>query len=138
MAEKDLMVLPSGQIVWAAPETKAFTEALEMLDPRLALTVDQAGRWSIFRVPEDGSHPRCIMRSKPGAKLSPAVIEMLRQRDTRAGHDPIEEIIRHNAKVQKDADDKAEELINVGFDHMMSKAWKGRVPQTAEAIEVAM
>ncbi len=138
MADKEMMLLPSGSVVWTAPETKAFTQALEMLDPRLALTIDGSGRWSIFRVPEDGSKAVHIMRSKPGAKLSPGVIEMLRARDTRAGHDPIEEIIRHNNKVQKDADDKAEELINIGFDHMMSKAWKGRVPVTDEGIEAAI
>lgn len=131
--------LPGGQRVWLAPEVRDFTDRLHRLDPRLALVQSPDGRWSIWRVPEDGSDAVCIMRAKSvSAKLCPEVVEMLRMRDTRAGHDPMEEIIQHNAKVVKDADDKIEETTNIAFDKMMSKAWKGRVPQTAEGIEAAM
>jgi hypothetical protein len=121
-----------------APETKDFTAALEMLDPRLALVKNPNGSWSIYRHPENGAPPVHIMRSKPGAKLSPGVIAMLRSRDTRAGHDPIGEIIAHNDKVQKDATDKAVEQGFVAFDTMMSKAWSGIVPKTDEGIEAAI
>jgi hypothetical protein len=125
--------------VWLAPEVRDYTQRLQALDPRLALVQDTNGIWSIWRTPEDGSDSVCIMRAKrPDAKLDPAVIEMLRMRDTRAGHDPVEEIIRHNDRVVKAADDAIEENTNIAFDKMMSRAWKGRVPQTAEGIEAAM
>lgn len=127
--------LPDGTRVWMAPETRDFTERLEALDPRLALVQNADSSWAIFRVPEDGSGAVCICRSKPGAKLSPEVIERLRRRDTRNGHDPVEEIIKHNERIQKDLADKEIEAKFVAIDNMLSKAWRGRVPQTAEGFE---
>lgn len=115
-----------------AEETRDFTKRLEALDPRLALAIDEFGHWSIWRVPEDGSEERCIMRARTAdAKLCPEVIEMLRSRDTRHGHDPVEEMILHNAKVVKDAEDAADEYQEEAIDHMMRKAWSGhRIPET--------
>lgn len=130
--------LPDGSRVWLAPEVRDFVQRLEALDPRLALVSNPDGGWSIFRVPEDGSDPRCIVRSKPGAKLDPQVIERLRARDTRAGHDPVAEMIKANEKAQKDAEDRAVEAKMVFMDNLLSKAWKGRVPQTEEGFEAAL
>lgn len=130
--------LPDGSRVWLAAETQDFARRLAELDPRLALVQNANGSWSIWRVPEDGTKPRHIMRSKPGAKLDPQVIEMLRRRDTRSGHDPIEEIIKHNEKLLKDKREKNIEDRFVALDTMMSKAWKGRVPATAEGFETML
>ena len=129
------LTLPNGSRQWVAGETQDFTARLAALDPRLALIQNGNGSWSIMRVPEDGSEARLIMRSKPGAKLCPEVIEMLKSRDTRAGHDPVEEAIRHNDKIVKDAEDAAAEARFIAVDKMLSKAWKGRVPKTLEGIE---
>jgi hypothetical protein len=128
--------LPDGSRVWMAPETKDFVDRLEALDPRLALVQNPGESWSIWRVPEDGSPPVHVMRSKPGAKLCPEVIEMLRRRDTRAGHDPVEEIIRHNELAAKRAADAEEEAMFLALDKMLSKAWRGRVPTNVEDLNL--
>ncbi len=130
--------LPSGSRAWVAPEVRDFTDRLAALDPRLALVQNADTGWSIFRVPENGSDPVCIVRSKPGAKLSPEIIETLRQRDTRHGHTPMEEIIRHNAKVQKNAEEREIESKFVAIDNMLSKSWRGRVPATVEGFETML
>ncbi len=130
--------LPDGSRVWMAPETMDFTRRLEELDPRLALVQDEAGAWSIWRVPEDGSDPVMICRSKPGAKLAPEVIERLRQRDTRAGHDPAAEMIRNNDRVVKETRDREDEARFLALDAVLSKAWRGRVPTTDEGFEAQL
>lgn len=140
MSAADLIAphaLPGGSRVWLAPETRDFIQRLEELDPRLALVKNADGTWAILRVPEDGTGPVCVMRSKtPNAKLCPDVIEMLRARDTRRGHDPVEEIIRHNNKVQKDAEDKAVEQRFLALDKMLSKSWRGRVASNVEDLSL--
>lgn len=130
--------LPDGSRVWMAPETRDFVQRLEALDPRLALVQNADTSWSIFRVPEDGSHAVCVCRSRPGAKLSPEVIDRLRRRDTRGGHDPMGEIIRHNNRVQKNLADKEVEAKFLAIDNMLSKSWRGRVPETAEGFETML
>lgn len=124
--------LPDGSRAWVAPEVIDFTRRLEALDPRLALVKEPDGAWSIYRVPEDGSKARHIMRSKPGAKLDPHIVERLRQRDTRSGHDPVAEVIRHNDLAEKHRIDEAVEAKMIVLDKVLSKAWKGRVPDTEE------
>ena len=121
-----------------APETRDFTERLEALDPRLALVQNADTSWSIFRVPEDGSQPRMICRSKPGAKLSPEVIHRLQMRDTRHGHDPMEEIIKHNERRSKELEDQRVEARFLALDKMLSKSWRGRVPSTEEGFETML
>ena len=130
--------LPDGSRVWLAPETRDFIRQLEELDPRLALVQNADSSWSIFRVPEDGSEPRCICRSRPGAKLAPEVIHRLRMRDTRSGHDPIEEIIKANERHAKHLADAEVEAKFNAIDRMLSKSWKGRVPVTAEGFETML
>jgi hypothetical protein len=132
------MNLPNGSRTWVAPEVQDFVKRLEALDPRLALVQNENGSWSIYRVPEDGSEPRHIMRSTPGAKLDPQVIERLRARDTRAGHDPVEEMIKANDKAMKDRQDRTVEERFLAIDRMLSKAWRGRVPQTDEGFETML
>lgn len=132
------MNLPNGSRTWVAPEVQDFVKRLEALDPRLALVANADESWTIYRVPEDGSDPRAIVRSKPGAKLDPQVIEMLRRRDTRAGHDPVEEMIRANDKALKDRQDRNVEERFLAIDKMLSKSWKGRVPQTEEGFEAML
>lgn len=127
--------LPDGSRVWLAPETRDFVQRLEALDPRLCLVSNPDGGWSIWRQPEDGSPARHIMRSKPGAKLAPEVVERLRARDTRAGHDPVAEMIKANDKAIKDRIDKNVEERFLAIDRMLSKSWRGRVPQTDEGFE---
>jgi hypothetical protein len=121
-----------------APETRDFIQRLEALDPRLALVQNGDRSWSIFRVPENGAPPVCICRSRPDAVLSPEIIHRLQMRDTRGGHAPMEEIIRHNAKVQKDAEDREIESKFLAIDRMLSKSWKGRVPVTTEGFETML
>lgn len=84
---------------------------------------------------EDGSDPLMICRSKPGAKLGPELIERLRARDTRAGHDPAAEMIRNNDRVAEEIREREVEARFLALDAMLSKAWKGRVPSTDEGFE---
>lgn len=128
--------LPAGSTAWVDLEVRDFTERLTELDDRLALVKEPGERWSIYRVPEDGSPAKHILRSKPGAKLGPHVIELLRRGDTRNGATPIEDIIRHNTLVEKHRQDAKEEAAAVAFDRLMSKVWRGHVPSNVEDLDL--
>lgn len=130
--------LPSGEPAWLDLEVKEFTDRLTEFNPSLGLFKAKDGCWIIARVDEQGE-PHIIMKSKPGAKLGPHVIEKLAQGDTRRrDNNPVEDMIRHNERLQREREEQANEAIMEAFDKVLSKAWRGRMPLTDEGIERAL
>lgn len=128
--------LPGGQRVWLDAEVQEFIQRLADLDPSLALYHDPDGSWIIARIAEDASI-HYVMRSKPGARLGPHVIAKLVEGDTRRqGNDPVERMLAHNEKVQRDAEAAAEEATLVAIDKMLSKSWRGRITSTIEDSDI--
>lgn len=128
--------LPGGQRVWLDGEVQEFIERLAEYDPNMALYQDPDGSWLIARIGDDGS-VHYIMRSKPGARLGPHVLQKLIEGDTwRRGNNVVEKIIAHNEKVARDAEAAAEEAFLVSLDRMLSRSWKGRIPTNVEDLEL--
>lgn len=125
--------LPGGERVWIDGQVADFVDALHRLDDRLSLTQTPDGRWSIWRVAEDGTEHRvCI--SGPGARLDQSIIHHLALNDSRR-FDVAGDMIRANEQRIAAVDAKAEEDKMVAYDKMLSKAWKGRVPKTDVGFE---
>lgn len=114
--------LPNGCRVWLDPEVADFTDHLKALDPALALVQHEDGRWSIWRVAEDGSE-HVIARSQPGARLGPGVIERLRRGDSR-NRDVAGDMIRQNNLAEKHRADAEEENLQIALDKVAQKAYR--------------
>lgn len=124
--------LPGGQRAWLDAEVQEFTQRLTELDERLALYQDPDGSWLIARIAEDGSI-HYIMKSKPGARLGPHVLQKLVEGDTRRrGHQPVEAVIRANEATARRNQEEAEEKALEMLDNVLSKSWRGRIPTNVE------
>ncbi len=75
------------------------------------------------------------MRSKPGARLGPHVLEKLVAGDRRR-HDVVEQTVIHNERATKAAEDAEDEATMVAIDKMLSKSWRGRVPSNVEDLSI--
>lgn len=122
--------LPGGQRAWVDGEVAEFTQRLSEFNPNLALYQNPDGSWLIAEITEDGG-VHYVMRSKPGARLGPQVIEKLKQGDRRH-HDVVGRVIAYNDKVSRAAAEAEIEGKFVALDKMLSKAWRGRVPSNIE------
>ena len=126
--------LPGGQQIWESTEVHEFVARLKELHPDLALYRRNDGAWEIWECAPN-QPPAYIMRSKPGAKLSPEVIERLRQHDVRY-NDVAERTIKNNEQVKRDAEERAMHKLYDSIDLMLSKAWRGKVPSNVEDIDI--
>lgn len=126
--------LPGGQQLWESTEVHEFVARLKELHPDLCLYRRQDGAWEIWEC-SPYHPPAYIMRSKPGAKLSPEVIERLRAHDVRY-NDVTERVIQNNDRVKREADERAADAIYNALDRMLSKSWRGRVPTNVEDVDI--
>lgn len=98
-----------GRRLWLDPEVRDVVSRLRdgdptrgwEGDPRLALYFIPGSRqWELMRLEADGEY-RTVARSKPGAKLTPAIIDELVARDVRRGFDLKKSIDTHNSRVRR-------------------------------------
>lgn len=87
-------------------------------DERLALYRTKDNRWELDRLCEDGVM-RTICRSRPGLPLDLGLIVMLVKHDSRRGHDPAEEVIKHNEDLQARRDKEAADALMEPMDKVM-------------------
>lgn len=117
--------LPSGSKAWLSGEAQDFIDRLTQLDDRLALVLNPNESWSIWRVAEDGSE-HLIAKSKPYAKLDESVILKLQEGDLRRrGLKVVEDMIEANDRLQKERDEKTEDVLNEAMEKVYSVAWRG-------------
>ncbi len=122
--------LPGGQRAWIDGEVAEFTQRLAEFNPNLALYQDPDGSWLIAEITPDAA-VHYVMRSKPGARLGPQVIEKLAAGDRRR-HDVVGKVIANNDKIRADKAEADREAKLVALDNVLSKVWRGRVASNVE------
>lgn len=120
-----------GNSLWMAPEVEDIVHALHYGDatlgwegdPRLALYRTSDNRWELWRLEEDGEYRR-FMRSKPNARLDNRLIMELVAHDTRRGFDAHTSISGHNARLEKERDEKLQAVTTEALEKVYHAARK--------------
>lgn len=96
-----------GRMVWqeTSGDVASVVDQLRAYDDRLSLVRNLAeNQWEVWRSCEDGEPRRVASRKGTQVPHGPSLIRFLAEHDTRRGFDPIADLEKHNAAVDRARD----------------------------------